>query len=801
MTERTGKVRQRKKVKKLSSEGKILYQKPSKKQVIITTPLRQIGKPIFRGFLFLGYGFLLLISFVKKTLGLLSQIKNNVEKISLPKPNLPSFSFPKINLPRLFLPKITLPRLTISKSKEEKSVKKEALQKIKASFVVKVTSFTLGSFFAMFLIFYFSFVVLKDLPSPEKLAKRDQNMTTKIFDRNGKLLYKIYQEKNRTPISLQKLPTHLIQATISIEDKDFYHHQGLSFRGIVRAAYKNIFKGGKTGGSTITQQLIKNALLSPEKTWERKIKEAVLALLVEKKYSKDQILEMYFNEVGYGGSAYGIEEAAQKYFNKHASELSLAEAALLAGLPASPTQFSPLGNNPHLAKERQALVLRRMVEDGYITEKQREETLKQEIILAPQITEIYAPHFVMYVKDFLIEKYGEKMVEQGGLEVKTSLDLDLQEKVQEIVAEEINKLGHFNISNGAALVTNPQTGEILAMVGSKDYFAKDIDGNFNVTTALRQPGSSIKPINYSIALENGFTPATLIDDTPITYKIPGQPPYSPKNYDNRFHGKVTLRTALGSSYNVPAVKILASFGVKRMVERGKEMGITTWEDSSRFGLSLTLGGGEVKMTDLAVAYGVFANNGIRVDINPVLEIKNSEGKIIEKNYQGKETPVLSPSIAFLINDILSDNQARSPAFGFSSVLNIPDRKVAVKTGTTQNMRDNWTIGYTPSTLVAVWVGNNDNSPMSYVASGITGASPIWRKITDTLLRNRPEEVFIKPEEIKEVAICQLTGTLFCEGCPSPKKEYFVAGTEPKFSCNEEILRNSTATAEINLQRR
>ncbi|MBU2577833.1 PBP1A family penicillin-binding protein [Patescibacteria group bacterium] len=782
MTERTGKVKRQKNDKKLHFESKVIYQNTAKNNVRIATLLNKIGRPIFKSFLFLAYSLLFIVSVLNKALRAIASSRKHFRKISFPKFY---FSLPKIKL-----------------LKKEKTIKKPVLEKditvktIKPSSLVKLIPFTLGSFFALFLVSYFSFVILKDLPSPEKLAKRDQNLTTKIYDRNGKLLYKIYREKNRTPVSLEKLPTHLIQATIAIEDKDFYHHQGLSLRGIVRATCKNIFNGGKTGGSTITQQLIKNALLSPEKTWERKIKEAVLALLVEKKYSKDQILEMYFNEVGYGGSAYGIEEASQKYFGKHGSELNLAEAALLAGLPVSPTQFSPLGHNPHLAKERQALVLRRMVEDGYITEKQREETLKQEIIIAPQVTEIYAPHFVMYVKDFLVQKYGEKMVEQGGLEVKTSLDLEIQEKVQKIVAEEIKNLQRLHITNGAALVTNPKTGEILAMVGSKNYFDKDIDGNYNVTTALRQPGSSIKPINYSIALENGFTPATLIDDTPITYKVPGQPPYSPNNYDNRFHGKVTLRTALGSSYNVPAVKILASFGVKRMVERGKEMGISTWEDSSRFGLSLTLGGGEVKMTDMAIAYAVFANNGIKIDINPVLEIKNSEGKIIEKNYQGKESPVLSPSITFLINDILSDNLARTPAFGPNSVLNIPGKKVAVKTGTTQNMRDNWTIGYTPSVLTAVWVGNNDNSSMSYVASGITGASPIWRKIMDVLLKDKPKEAFIKPEEIKEVTICQLTGTLFCEGCPSPRKEYFIAGTEPKFSCNEETLRNSTTTAEI-----
>jgi len=658
--------------------------------------------------------------------------------------------------------------------------------KFKISF--KLISFLLGGLAALLVIYSLSLIIFKDLPSPQKLSQRPQSLTTKIYDRNDKLLYKIYRGENRTPITLSELPTFVIQSTIATEDKDFYHHRGLSWRGILRAVYQNLVLGKKTGGSTITQQLVKNALLTPEKSWRRKIKEAILALLVEKKFSKDQILEMYFNEVGYGGSSYGIEEASQKYFGKHAAELSLAEASLLAGLPASPTRSSPFGHNPELAKERQTTVLKRMVEDGYITERQREETLKQKITFASQETTILAPHFVMYVKDLLVQKYGEKMVEEGGLEIKTSLDLEIQETAQKIVNEEIAKLGNLRITNGAALVSNPKTGEILAMVGSKNYFAKDVDGNVNVTTSQRQPGSSIKPVNYSIALENGFTAATLLDDSPITYKIPGQPPYSPENYDRRFHGQIPLRIALGSSYNVPAVKILAAFGVKRMIERGKEMGITSWNDPSQYGLSLTLGGGEVKMVDMAVVYGVLANNGIRVDLNPILEVKNSSGKVLEKSPQGKETPVLNPGVAFLLTNILADNGARTPAFGANSQLNIPHRPVAVKTGTTQNMRDNWTIGYTQSRLVAVWVGNNNSSSMSYVASGVTGASPIWRKIMDNLLASLPVENFLKPNEIKETEICTLTGTLTCKGCPSVKKEYFLTGTEPAFACSPEKIK-------------
>ncbi|HUV72142.1 MAG TPA: PBP1A family penicillin-binding protein [Clostridia bacterium] len=729
-----------------------------------------IGKPIFRLLLLAGLGLIILSSLPRQLLKLFALLAR-----------LPSFQLPPI--PKLKIPRISLPRLSFPKI----SFPKIRLPVFKLKIPWRLSGLLLGAFFSLLIFSYGSYLIFKDLPSPQKLSKREQSLTTKIYDHDGQLLYKVYRGKNRTPVSLDQLPTYLIQATIAIEDKDFYRHPGLSFPGIIRAAYQNLFQGKKSGGSTITQQLIKNALLSSEKTWRRKIKEAILALLVEKMYAKDKILEMYLNEVGYGGSAYGIEEAAQKYFGKHAKELNLAEASLLAGLPASPTKFSPFGHNPYSAKERQATVLRRMVEDGYLTEAQREETLKEEIILAPQRIEILAPHFVMYVKDLLVQKYGEKMVAEGGLEVTTSLDLEIQEIAQATVQEEVKKLGNLRISNGAALVTNPKTGEVLAMVGSKDYFAQDIDGNVNVTTSARQPGSSIKPVNYSIALENGFTTATIIDDSAITYQVPGQPPYSPQNYDNQFHGPIPLRVALGSSYNVPAVKVLASFGVKKMVQRGQEMGITTWEDQSRFGLSLTLGSGEVKMTDMAVVYGVLANNGIRVDLNPILEVKDSKGKILERHSQGKETPVLNPGVAFLLTYILSDNSARTPAFGPNSLLYIPNRQVAVKTGTTQNMRDNWTIGYTPSFLVATWVGNNDSSSMSYVASGVTGASPIWRKIMDQLLENKPKETFNQPEEIVEVEICQPTGTLTCLGCPSVKKEYFLQGTEPKLACNPQLF--------------
>ncbi len=654
------------------------------------------------------------------------------------------------------------------------------------------------SFSFLLLVFIFYDTIIKDLPSPNHLITRNQDISTKIYDRRGRLLYKFYLSQNRTLIKLEDLPKHLVNATVAIEDRDFYKHQGLSIRGILRAIKKNILQQKTEGGSTITQQLVKNALLGSEKTFQRKIKEAILAIKVEAKFTKNEILQMYLNEVGYGGTAYGIEEAAEMYFSKKAKDLDLAEGALLAGLPAAPTRYSPFGPHPELAKTRQIEVLRNMVENGFIIPLEAEKAQSQQLQFAPQKTDILAPHFVMFIKDLLVQKYGPDLVEQGGLHVITSLDLDIQNLAQQELTQEVEKLKRLKVTNGAALVTNPKTGEILAMVGSKDYFNQEHDGAVNVTLRPRQPGSSIKPINYSYALSHGFTPSSVISDSPVVYRIPGAPPYAPVNYDGRFHGNVTLRTALGSSYNVPAVKVLASYGVQKMVEQGKAMGITTWEDPSRFGLSLTLGGGEVKMIDMAVVYGTLANLGLKVPLNPILTITDYTGKLLEKNgytfsgllqqYPETNSPVLDPNIAYLLTDILKDNEARTPAFGPHSNLVIPGHDVAVKTGTSNSLRDNWTIGYTPSYLVAAWVGNNDNSPMSRIASGLTGASTIWHNIMVNLLKDRPSESFQKPEGLQKIKICSFTGELPCSGCPT-REEYFLPGTEPKKSCSPEFIQS------------
>ncbi len=636
-----------------------------------------------------------------------------------------------------------------------------------------------------------------DLPSPNELLKRSPNLTTKLYDRNGELLYKIYQEENRTLVPLEKIPDHLIKATLAIEDKNFFNHSGLSWRGILRALQHNILnpEDAPIGGSTITQQLVKNTLLTPEKTWRRKIREAILSVWAEKIFTKDEILQMYFNETPYGGMVYGAEEASQKFFGKHVWQLNAAESALLAGITRAPSEFSPFGSKPEKAKERQLQVIDEMVRAEYITEEEKKQLIASPLRFNLKRNLIAAPHFVFYVKDWLIERFGRQIVERGGLEVITTLDLPTQQMAQSIISYEINSLNKLKINNGASLVVDPKKGQILAMVGSKDYFDFNNDGNVNVTLRPRQPGSAIKPVNYAVALSKGYTPATILSDTPITYQLPGQKAYSPVNYGGRFYGQLPLRTALASSLNVPAVKVLSSYGVEQMIDMGEKLGISTWKDRNRFGLSLTLGGGEVKMLDLAQVFSVLANLGYKIDFSPVLEVKNYQGNIIYQHpclnpSTCPKKKVLDPGIAYILNDILSDNQARQLVFGSESLLEITGRKVAVKTGTTNNMRDNWCFGYTPDILVAAWVGNNDNSSMSYVASGITGATPIWNKTISRLLENQPKSDWERPANIIEIEICQTTGTLPCPGCPQIGKEIFLNGSQPTKHCSfveEEII--------------
>jgi len=714
---------------------------------------------------------------------------------------------PKLRFPKIPFPRLTLPRFKLKLKLPQIKLKPPKLKPPKLK-LPKLThlQYLLVSILAIFL-FTFYWFILKDLPKPTDLINRQPTLSTKIYDRHGTLLFTFYKDQNRTLISLDDIPNHFKLTTLAIEDSQFYEHNGLSWSGILRSLKQIVFNQKLQGGSTITQQLIKNALLTPERTLQRKLKELILAVEVELLFSKDEILEMYFNEVSYGGTAYGAEQAAQTYFAKSIKDVNLAEAALLAGLPASPTTYSPFGSNPYLAIKRQHQVLNRLVEEQYIAPLEAELAKQQKITLAPQYTNIKAPHFVMYVKDILVQQYGETMVEQGGLSVITSLDLNLQSMAQQIVTQEINQLFPLNITNGAALITNPQTGEILAMVGSRNYFDTERDGQVNVTTRLRQPGSAIKPVNYSVALDNGYTAASIIQDSPVTYDIPGSEPYSPINYDRQFHGPVTLRSALANSYNVPAVKVLASYGVDKMIAQGQKLGLTTWNQPERYGLSLTLGGADIKMTDMAVVFATLANQGLKVNLHPILKVTDGSNKTLmdfscenipkinlpelveaaTQHISCTPNPVLSPHTAYILTDILSDTYARIPAFGTRSFLNIPNHQVAVKTGTTNDKRDNWTIGYTQDYLVATWVGNNDNSPMSNVASGITGASPIWNKIITHLLKDQPPHKFSPPQDLIKANICTLTGQLNCEGCPS-KTEYFIPGTEPQLHCKPEFIQ-------------
>ncbi len=668
----------------------------------------------------------------------------------------------------------------VNKSKQKDNLFKKFLKRYRLPISIGVI---------LFLILFFW--IFKDLPSPTRLGSPDFPASTLIYDRNGQLLYEIYAEKNRVPVNLEELPDYIKWATIASEDKNFYHHHGFDFGGILRAIFNTIFRRSLQGGSTLTQQLVKNALLEdPSRTLRRKIREAILTWGTEVIYSKDRILEMYLNQAPYGGTAWGIESAAQTYFNKKAKDLSLAEATLLVGLPASPTRFSPFGAHPELAKERQERVLQRMVEDGYITKEESEEAKKQELNYAPPTVGIKAPHFVLYIKELLVDEYGEKLVEQGGLKVQTTLDLDLQEFAQQTVATEVGKLKNLKISNGAALVTNPQTGEILAMVGSKDYFDKDIDGNVNVTLSSRQPGSSIKPLNYALALEEkNITLATVINDMPTCFAVPGQRLYCPVNYDGSFHGPTQVRFALGNSYNIPAVKVLALNGLEDFVAKAKEMGISTFTEPKNYGLSLTLGGGEVKMIDMATAFSSLANLGIRQDVWAIKKVENQNNKVLFEKKEEEGPRVISMETAYLISHILLDNNARSAAFGSSSFLVINNHpEVSVKTGTTNDRRDNWTIGYTPSYLTVVWVGNNDNSPMSYVASGVTGASPIWNKIITYALKDQKQEWPLKPEGIVGASVCQLSGKLANPDQPCETRfEYFIEGTVPNETENLKMM--------------
>lgn len=644
----------------------------------------------------------------------------------------------------------------------------------------------------------------KDLPTPNKVV-RIEGYASQIFDRNGELIYQVYRDANRTPVTWDEIPDTLKNATVAVEDKDFYKHQGFDPLAPFRII-KNVFYFHKlTGGSTLTQQLVKNVLLSSEVSVTRKIKEFILAVQIEAKYKKSEILLMYLNESPYGGSAWGVATAAKQYFGKEVKYLNLAESVILAGLPQRPSVYSPFSKTPTAYIARSQHVINRMVEDGYISEdvgKNTMEEVKNYKFFENKST-LLAQHFVFWIKDQLAEKYGEDMVEGGGLKITTTLDLNIQAKAQQIVAEEVEKAEKMGISNGAALVMDPITGQVLAMVGSRGYDSDKTDGKFNVVTqALRQPGSSIKPVTYLTALKRGYTASTMLLDTPVTFHgTQGQKDYTPQNYTGKFNGPMSFRNALGNSINTVAVKLLANVGLKNMLNQAYEMGFSTLEPTaenlSKLGLSVALGGGEVKMIDLSSAYCAFANGGQRVNPVGVLKVEDQNGRVLEEYRTVPGNQVMTPQEAFIISNILSDNTARELTFGVVNGLIIPNYQVAVKTGTTNDKRDNWAIGWTPNLLVSTWVGNNDNSAMGKVASGVSGATPIWKKIIQTVLPTLPKQDFSIPNQIVSIEVDKMSGYPSHDGFPS-RMDYFIDGTQPKIDdpihLKLKICKNSNGLA-------
>lgn len=599
------------------------------------------------------------------------------------------------------------------------------------------------------------------VPDFKSFDERKVVESSKIYDRTGKiLLYSIQDTTKRTVVPLDQISRYIKNATVAIEDAEFYQHFGIKPTSIIRAIFANITTGSfGQGGSTITQQVVKNTLLTNEKTISRKIKEWILAIKLEKILTKEQILTLYLNEVPYGGNIYGVEEASLAFFGKHAKDLDLGESAYLAALPQAPTFYSPYGNHKDRLDERKKLVLSRMRDLGFITKDEYEGALGEKISFLPQESHgIKAPHFVTWIREYLAEKYGEEALTERGLKVITTLDYNLQKKAEDIVStfgDENEK--KFNAKNAGMVGIDPRTGQVLVMVGSRDYFNKDAEGNFNVALAHRQPGSSFKPFVYATAFEKGYTPETVVFDLQTQFQTtcdalgkplaPGGDPkecYMPENYDNKFRGPITLRNALAQSINIPAIKVLYLAGIKDSIDTARKMGIEELADQNQYGLTLVLGGGEVSLLDMTSAYGVFANEGLRNPYQGVLRVEDNNGVVLE-DFSPHPTEVLSKNVALQISDVLSDNAARAPAFGDRSYLYFEGKDVAVKTGTTNDYKDAWIVGYTPSFALGAWVGNNDNTPMEKKVAGFIVA-PMWNSFMKEVLNDPdyPNTSFEKP---------------------------------------------------------
>lgn len=593
------------------------------------------------------------------------------------------------------------------------------------------------------------FLLVRDLPTPETFAERTIAQSTILYDRTGDvILYDIHGDEKRRIVPLTEISQYLIDATIVAEDDRFYSHVGVDPAGILRSIFINIIEGERAqGGSTITQQLVRNAVLTLEKTYTRKIREIFLALALELRFSKDEILSAYLNQISYGSLVYGVEAASQTYFGKSVTEISLTEAATLAAIPKATSYYSPHGDNRDELFARKDFIVRRMFSLGYIDAAIRDEALSSipEVVLIQDA--IIAPHFVFYVQEELEQRFGKERVEQGGLRVITTLDASLQELAETAIEEGAERnQDRYGAENAALISLDPKTGEILAMVGSRDYFSEDIDGNVNVTIRQRQPGSSFKPIVYAAAFEKGYTPDTILFDLPTNFGIQGSKEYSPRNYTGTFHGPVTARQALANSLNIPAVKMLYLTGVHEAVAFAEKLGISTLTDPHRYGLSLVLGGGAVTLLEETSAFGVFAADGMRAAPESILKVEDSNGKILYE-YVAEPSRVIRKEIARQISDILSDNAARALVYGTRTALVLPDRPVAAKTGTTQDFRDAWTVGFTPSLVTGVWVGNNDYSPMRGGAAGSIVAAPIWNQFMRSALKDTPVETFPKPKAI------------------------------------------------------
>ena len=634
------------------------------------------------------------------------------------------------------------------------------------------------------------------LPSPEELHERTTPFkSTKIYDRHGRLLFEVFDPLGgrRTIVHLDDIPSTVIEATIATEDGTFYSNPGLNPLSIARAFYEDLRAGEFVqGGSTITQQLVKNLFLTRERTLTRKAKEAILAAEITRRYTKDEILEVYLNEVYFGNLAYGLGAAAESYFGKRASKLNLSEAALLAGLIQSPALYDPY-TYPKAALARRATVLHLMADKGYITRREVEEAVAQPLGIIPQTITMEAPHWVMYLREQLEARYGTEMLYRGGLQVYTTLDLDLQHLAEEIAREKIAQLRERKASNAALVALDPATGDVLAMLGSVDFHDQEIDGQVNVTRRLRQPGSTIKPFTYLAALERGWTASTMLMDVAQEFPDGVNPPYKPHNYDGKEWGAVSLRTALACSRNIPTVSTLYQIGLPALLEVTQRLGIHSLNRDD-YGLSLTLGGGDVTLLEMTGAYAALAAGGHIVTPRTILYITDQEGQLIMPETTPEQPLVMDPRHAYLLSDILADDEARIPAFGRNSSLKL-SFPAAVKTGTTDDYRDSWTIGYTPDLVTGVWVGNNDNSPMKKL-SGSQGAGIIWHDFMERALATRPHPGFGYPDDLVEVQVCPISGQKHTEFCPPARVELFLVENTPQECSLHKRLRICKITAKL-----